>query len=237
MSTVQGLGAGSRVLVVDDDDLALEAIMDDLRDCDYEPVSVSGGPYGLDIDRMIADVHQQNPSFVICDHKLQPHGLASFFGLDVVRRLVDAKMPAMLLTMYQQTGSVRPALRSERHLLPVILGRDDFEADCVSRYAEICAREIMHDPVDERRPHRTLIRVDWADPNGANDSIDAVITAWSPDHAVSIPAKCIDSSVRNHVRTGDYLIGDVNIGADREDDLFFTNVNERIERKDIKDLL
>jgi len=35
---------------------------------------------------------------------------------------------------------------------------------------------------------------------------------------------------------GSYLLGDVNIGAKSEDDLFFTNVNELVDPQSIHDL-
>ncbi|WP_425982213.1 hypothetical protein [Brevundimonas sp. TWP1-2-1b1] len=227
------LPAKSRVTVIDDDKLGLEALMDDLRDCDFEPMTVSG-PFGTEVDRMVSEIQTQDPAFVICDHKLQPLGLAAFYGLEVVRRLVEDSRPAMLLTMYQQTSRMRMDLRASRHLIPVIMGRGDFEAEAVAKYAEVCLREIRNDPVDERRSHRSLIRVDWAEPS--SETIDAVIGAWSPDHAITIPSSCIDPLIRPRITVGTYLMGDINVGADGEDDLYFTNVNEIVEVQDIEGL-
>lgn len=219
----------SRVTVIDDDELGRDDLIDQLRDQHFEPQAVIGA-FGTDIDRLLAEVRSQRPAFVICDHKLQPKGLAAFFGLDVVRRLVAARCPAMLVTMYQSPD--RMALRAARHEVPVILGRDAFDPEAVAQYAEICRREIANDPVDVRRPHRTLIRVDFVD--GDSGSIDAVIPAWRPEHAVRIPPACLSEAVRTAVKPGNFLLGDVNIGARDEDDLFFKNLDERVEPKQIE---
>lgn len=222
------LTSRSKVTVVDDDELVLEDLMDGLRDCDFEPMTLKD-QYGNELDRMVREIQEQGSDFVICDHRLQPGGLASFYGLDVVQRLLQANRPAMLLTMYQQTDRTRMALREARHLVPVIASRDDFEPEGVARYAEICIRELKKDPVEERRKHRTLIRVDWADPDNGNETIDVVISGWSPDHAISVPSGCIHPDILPHIRAGQYLMGDINIGAEREDDLFFTAIDEIVE--------
>jgi hypothetical protein len=218
----------SRVAVVDDDELGRDDLMDELRDRSFEPLTV-GGAYGSDIDRLLADLLAQSPDFVICDHKLQPGGLATFYGLDVVRRLISARYPAMLVTMYQTTDRTRMELRAARDAVPVILARDAFKPERLERYVDIVRREVAGDPVDERRPHRTVIRVDYVDEPSGN--LDAMVPAWSPDHALTIPAACIGPHLRGRIKVGDHLAGDVNIGAGLEDELYFSNVDEIVEPK------
>ncbi|QBJ14618.1 hypothetical protein EYD00_13940 [Agrobacterium sp. 33MFTa1.1] len=214
----------SRVTVIDDDDDGREDLMDQLREFDMEPSAITG-QYGREIDRLLAEIESQNPSFVICDHRLQPKGLASFFGVDVVKKLVERRHPAMLLTMYQSSDRLK--LRESRDAVPVIIGRDAFRPELVGGYFEVCKREILADPVDERKPHRSLIRVDGLSQGvGGEQVLDAVVSSWSPDHAVPIPFSCIDPAIRDRVQVGTYLLGDVNIGSTSEDDLYFRNVNE-----------
>jgi hypothetical protein len=45
----------------------------------------------------------------------------------------------------------------------------------------------------------------------------------------------IAPNIRNRVRPGEYLLGDVNIGAEKEEDIYFDNVDEIIEG--IEDIL
>lgn len=210
-----------RVLVVDDDDQGRDDLIGDLQDYNFDPAMVAGA-YGQDIDRMIAEILEQQPKFVICDYKLQAAGMASFFGSAVVHKLFEQKVPAMLLTMYQSTD--RLDLRALRHNIPVIMGRDEFRADRILDYFEICQREVAEAPVDSRKPHRVLIRID--DVRANETRMDAVIPSWSPDHAIPVPFACIDPKIIDQVKPGTYLLGDVNIGSDAEDELFFKNLDE-----------
>jgi CheY-like chemotaxis protein len=223
--------AAHRVLIVDDDEEGRDLLMEELRDFEIEPTTVNG-PYGHDIERMLSDIKHQEPEFVICDHKLQSAGLASFYGAEVVRRLMAQEIPAMLLTMYRSTE--RLDLRAVRSELPVVMGRDEFRIELVPDYLDICRREITAMPVDARRPHRVLVRVDDVPVDEKPPRIDAVVPSWSPDHAVGIPFSCIDPSIWSDVRPGTYLLGDINIGAELEDELFFKNLNEIVPTPEVE---
>jgi len=213
------------VAVVDDDELDREQLMDDLRAVDLEPYALTER-YGPDIDRMMADIEALNTPFVICDHKLQPKRMATFAGAEVVKRLIKQRRPAMLLTMYQSTN--RLELRSIRHELPVVVGRHEFDPASLDLYRSIVERDIANDPVDERKAHRVIIRVEDVVRENEGTRIIAFVPSWSPDQAVIIPDDCVDTSMLPNVESGMYLLGDVNIGASGEDDLFFVNVNEII---------
>lgn len=219
----------NRVLVIDDDLEGRDQLMDELRDFDIEPLTVDG-PYGQDINRMLGDIGRLKPSFVICDHKLQSAGLASFYGSEVVGRLLAGQMPAMLLTMYQSTE--RLDLRAVRSDLPVVMARDEFQVERIQDYFQTCVREINDAPVETRRPHRVLIRVDEVPENEVPPRIDAVIPSWSPDRAVAIPRSSINRGIVECIRAGTYLLGEVNIGAETEDDLYFRNIDEIVPPPD-----
>ena len=219
----------NRVLVIDDDFEGRDQLMDELRDFDIEPLTVDG-PYGQDIERMLGDIGRLQPSFVICDHKLQSAGLASFHGSEVVRRLLADHMPAMLLTMYQSTE--RLDLRAARSYLPVVMARDEFQIERIEDYLQTCVSEINDEPVETRRPHRVIIRVDEVPEDEFSPRIDAVIPSWSPDRAVAIPRSSIDRGIVGRIRAGTYLLGEVNIGAKTEDDLYFRNIEEIVPPPD-----
>ena len=212
-----------QVTVVDDDELDRESLMDDLRDNDIEPKAVTG-QYGNDINRLIRDVDALKSAFVICDHRLQPKGFASFVGATVVERLVAAGQPAMLLTMFKSTN--RLELRGYRHGVPVIIGRNDFMVESIGHYAEICRREINQNPVDERKPHRVLMSVEDVHCERGQVEVDVVIPSWRPGCAITIPGSVINPSLLEGLASGVYLVGDVNIDAVSEDDIFFKNVDE-----------
>ena len=212
----------SRITVIDDDEDGREEITELLRDLQLEP-KVLEGQFGDRLYDMVAAIEATRPNFVICDNRLQPRQMAQFFGVSVVKALVERGQPAMLLTTYGSSDRLK--LRELRFEVPVIVHRDAFTPDKLSDYYETCWREISADPVDQRRPHRSLIRIDNVT-EGPVWQIDAVVSTWRPDHAVPVPIACIAPALHNLLKAGVYLLGDVNIGANHEDELFFHNVNE-----------
>ncbi|POF32860.1 hypothetical protein [Roseibium marinum] len=218
------------VTIVDDDPEDREDLMDQLRDHNIEPRAVDGR-YGSDIDRLIADVRATGSPFVICDHRLQIKNLASFNGSSVIKALGLSKHPAMLLTMYQSTN--RLELREARADVPVVVSRHDFDVSQLGTYAEICRREFANDPVDARRAHRTLIGIKGINRTYNHTELYVTIPNWRPDDAIILPVACIASDLVPQLEVGDYLLGDVNVGAKEEDDLFFKNVNEIMKANEV----
>jgi len=222
MNSNSATGVLRRVTVIDDDEDGRGELMDALSDFQYEPLEVTGR-FENRIDELIARIEEQDPGFVICDHRLQPKQMAQFYGSKLVKELVARKRPAMLLTMYG--SSDRLELKRTRFHVPVIVDRDMFRPEYIGHYFEVCAREIALDPVDERKPHRCLIRIDRVT-REHGIQIDAIVPSWRPEHAVPIPSECIADELLNKISDGSYLLGDVNIGARTEDDLYFHNVDE-----------
>lgn len=219
--------ATQRVAVIDDDKDGRDTLVDDLKACAFDSVAIEGR-FGADIDRLIGVIESQKPDFVICDHRLAPKQLASFTGLELVERLIARRLPAMLLTTYQDPE--RLALRIARQRVPVIRGREDFNVEDVSSLHDVVRREIAHEPVFSRQPHRVLLRVAEV----RDREVDVVVPSWRPDHAVVVPKELMRADVAENVRSGDYILGNVNIGAANEDDLYFADLNEIIrEPKDL----
>lgn len=216
------LQPASRVTVIDDDDEGREEIMDMLQDFHFRPQAVIG-TFDDRLDDLVAEIEAQDPSFVICDNRLNPRQMAQFYGTSVVEALAARRRPAMLLTTYASPDRLQ--LRKSRFEVPVIVHRDAFDAERLAHYFEVSWREINDDPVDSRRPHRSLIRVE-AVGGGPAVQVDAVVPAWRADYAVPIPIECFAEQVRARLAAGAYLLGDVNIGAVDEEELFFHNIDE-----------
>jgi len=216
------LALNERVAVIDDEPDGRDTIVDLLGEQHFEPIPIIG-PFGSDIDRLIAEVDKADPGFVICDHRLTAKQYATFTGLQVVERLIEKKRPAMLITTFQEPDLI--ALRAARPRIPVIKGRDGFKYDEVSHFREIVRREIAEQPVPSRRPHRVILRV--ADVRASE--IDIVVPSWNRDHGFILPKAQLAGAVRSAVRKGDYLLGDVNIGATAEDEIYFDNVDEIVD--------
>ena len=79
---------------------------------------------------------------------------------------------------------------------------------------------------DTRRLYRALICIEDVRDDDTPPRVDAIIPSWSPDYVVAIPTSCIDPQILGDIRPGTYLLGEVNIGAESEDELCFENLNE-----------
>lgn len=220
------------VTIVDDDPDDREDLMDQLSDENIEPKVITG-QYGSRIEALIEDVLALDTPFVICDHRLQTKNLASFNGASLIKALKSRNKPAMLLTMYQSTN--RLELREARADLPVVVSRHDFDISRLGIYSEVCRREFTGEPVDERRPHRTLISVKDIKHSHGEALHYVTIPSWRPDEAIILPVGCIDRGLLGRFSAGDYLLADVNIGAREEDDLYFRNVDEFLLANQIVD--
>ncbi|MFK3857211.1 ANTAR domain-containing protein [Agrobacterium pusense] len=216
------LALNNRVVVIDDDDDGRDTIVDQLDEHNFEGVGIEG-PFGSDIDRLLKVIDAEDPGFVICDHRLNAKQFASFSGLQVVKRLIELKRPAMLLTTFQDPERI--ALRLARSQVPVIKGRDRFHIEDVSYLRDVARAEIEEEPVASRKPHRVLIRVEAV----RDSEVDVVVPSWNKGHAVVLPKPLIGETIRNVVKVGDRLLGEVNVGATNEDELYFKNINEIIE--------
>lgn len=219
------LAANDRVVVIDDDEDGRDTIIDLLGEHDYKGVAIAGR-YGNDIQRLLSEIESANPGFVICDHRLTAQQFASFNGLQVVEELIARKRPAMLLTTFQEPERI--ILRAARSRIPVIKGRDGFRIEEISLLHDVVQREIDEEPVRSRKPHRVLLRVEAVREDSGE--VDVVVPSWNRNHALVLPKSLLGAPIRNAVKSGDYLLGDVNIGAASEDELYFANINEIIDK-------
>lgn len=213
------LAFNDRVAVIDDNEDGRDTIIDELSDHNYKGVAITGR-YGSDIQRLLSEIEAQDPGFVICDHRLTAQQFASFNGLQVVEALIARKRPAMLLTTFQDPERI--TLRAARSRVPVIRGRDGFRIDEIAHLRDMVQLEIDDKPVASRKPHQVLLRVEAVRPH----EVDVVVPSWRRDHALVVPRSLLGTNVRSVVKRGDYLLGDVNIGAAHEDELFFANLDE-----------
>lgn len=216
-----------KVTVVDDDAEDRDALVEELADfgCISEIIE---GQYGSDIDRMVTDVVRHGSDLVICDHKLQPKKLASFSGAELVAELFSSKIPSILLTMFKSPARVDILKLKDR--IPVIVGRDEFDQEKLSTYLDVCRSEIAGNPIDSRRPHRVVVRVEDIRRYNQHDFVcDVVVPSWRPGHALTIPKECFSETVWSSIMPGSRYLGYVNIDATNEDDLYLTSISRLIE--------
>jgi len=73
----------------------------------------------------------------------------------------------------------------------------------------------------DRRPWRTLVRIEEVNRNSEKPMVYAVIPGWEPDKVVRFPLVIFHQKQREIVVPGARFFAKVNIGASHHDELYF----------------
>jgi hypothetical protein len=205
-----------RVAIVDDEPEYAEGTGIVIEDAGFEPIILPGS-FQTTSD-LVAAVRPVADA-VVCDHRLRPGGYAPFDGAEAVASFTDAQIPAILLTTYDKIDA-DVSIRLWRDRIPVLLSREDADPMGMRSAIELCVREVSGDLPSSRRPWQALVQVRAVDEESGRQVVDAIIPSWRPLEAVRFPAELLPEALRGSVQPGDVLIAEVNIGAERHEDLF-----------------
>ena len=165
---------------------------------------------------------------VVCDHRLREGGLADFYGSQLVASLYDLKKPAILITQYLY--DTHTTIGAFRRKIPVLLTRDELTPMSLKRGIDQCSDELEGRISRDRRPHRTIIRIERIDKESGQEVVEAFIAGWKSKQAVRFPASLIPEDLLEDVRSSlkdvqssTRLFAKVNVGATRPEDLFFND--------------
>lgn len=206
-----------RVAVVDDDPSQADVMSELIREAGYEPIILYSG--FKHVEDLVGKV-RESADAAICDHRLRQRGFAGFNGAEAVASLFNVRIPSLLVTQYIDIDA-DVSIRLWRHLVPVLLNRDDADSDRIVQGLNECVRELRGEHPSSRRPWRTLIQVDETDNESGEPVVDAHIPSWNPHQAVRFPAALVPPELRHNLAPGTCLFAKVNIGADRAEDLYF----------------
>lgn len=214
----------TRAFLVDDDARDRAQMRLHLEDAGIEVVEPEVTHYG-EIDELVADVLRAHVDITICDHRLQPGRLASFFGAQAVASLIGKEQVALLMTSY--SGDVDTTIRLHRRGIPAVLRRDQLQqADTLDDVTDAIRREINGIIPPERVLRRTVVRIGDVSAGEDGLALDVFITGWRPDQAVRVPAGIVPPEIAE-LRSGlidRYLVAEVNTGAVDDSELFFGSV-------------
>jgi hypothetical protein len=204
-----------RIGIVDDELEARESYEYAVADADLEAVSMEGPLPNL--LTFVEDLPQKADA-VLCDHHLSVKNYANFTGAALVASCYDRRFPAVLCTDWEdaQIDLIRPY----RPRIPALIRPHDLTPESLTAGLEIFLKEINGEWTQERKPWRTQILV--VDEDGGNrDPFYVEIPGWSSDEVVRLTKNVVGLEVREHLRTGQRFHAKVNIGADRQEELFF----------------
>jgi hypothetical protein len=158
---------------------------------------------------------------VVCDHTLSQYGnYSQISGAECVAALVRGKTPAVLITSFPVDDD--PVLKSFNGDIPCLLDKQDAYDPLLLRNAlERCRLEISGSPSLQRKPHRTLIRIEGLGTADGIDVIEAILPQWSNKILVHFPVSLLPTGLPEKLKSGLHLIANVNIGAEKARELFF----------------
>ena len=201
-----------RVLIVDDEREAREAYCEVVEDIGLTPVPVTGP-----VDEGTIGGLATETDVVLCDYHLKRQDYATFDGDVLLARCVEQGIAGLLCTGYSDFDTTirRDCLR----WIPARLRSREAEPREFIEGWEQCLREMAGLVHPNRRPWRTLVRV--VEVETERRYISAVVPAWSVRQVVKVHLDSIPREFLWRLSFEERFFCKVNIGAEREEDLFF----------------
>lgn len=214
------------VAIVNDDERDRDVWRYQVAEAGYEPYIVQrpGNRPFHSIDEMAHEV-EQHAALAVFDHRLQPKGLATFTGAAMVAALYDRHRIASLLVTTYEKQDADSAIRLYRKKIPVLLSAQDFDdPETIRECFTASAREVRDGQVpSERRAWRTAVQIEDRDDGSRIKVVDALIPGWNPEAKVTFPLDLISPELRDSAQPGRVFFALVNTGAERDEDLFFSD--------------
>lgn len=199
-----------RVLIVDDDEGVRESFSYPVEELGLHPIDQSEPLPELP---QFLEEAQSKSDAAICDHRLRVGTFyASFNGAELVASLYRVGFPAVLCTRWDHAGV--DDIRPHRQCIPVLINPGDLDPETLRASFEICLDELAGNYQPHRRPWRTQIRVEEIDEDAGFAGV--IIPAWNPTEGVRLRLSDIPE-----VRKGEFLYAQVNLGAERQEELYF----------------
>lgn len=201
-----------RALIVDDEPNARDSHVYAVEDMGVVPYKVVDGLRGS-MDSFLATI--ESGDAILCDFHLKKRNYAPCNGDQVVAECFRAKVPGVLCTSISEPWIRRDCLR----YIPGIVRTGDPQPEDLIGALKRCVRELEGEFAPDRRPWRTLVRVDDIDHD--RHCFYAVVPAWDVRTKVRIYNDNLPASIRALLEPDRRLHALVNTGADSSRDLFF----------------
>ncbi len=220
------IAEGARVAIVDDIDEQAATIAGIAEEARLVPsiISETDGEFQY-TNQLLKFVQDSSCAAVICDHRLSQRGFAPFTGAEFVASLYDQGMPAVLLSTFTAIDG-DTSIKLHRARIPSLVPRSDLDPRRIMHGLQLSENELAGETVPERRPWRTLVRIESISKEGDTPVAEAILHTWNPDLAIRYPLELIeDLSIRQHLMDNDIwpvrLFAEVNVGCKDANDLFF----------------
>lgn len=191
-------------------------------------VKLGGGvPHAPDEAPALSDLNdyldRENISLMLCDHHLWDHDYASYSGAEALEQGYKHGCGGVLVTGYVPEDAER-TIRQHRRWIPALLQPIDLNHKLLKEKLLLADQEVRaHNPPKERMPYRTIMTVRRIVQAGGDTIVKVMMSQWRPPAEVGFPINMLPEEFRAHATPGSMLIAQVNIEAERAEDLFFDN--------------
>ena len=176
------------------------------------------------LDVLSAWLVEERAEAFVCDQRLSVSNYAPFRGAEAVRQIFRSlQLPSLLISSY--IHDEMPAIRPCRADVPVLIGKELLNPDLINKGFALGKAELDGDIPIQRTPRRTGVYVESVDALDLG-RVEVIVPGWDEHSAVELPLNMIKNGrLREdvHQRRVDWLIAKVNIDAEQNVDLFFTD--------------
>jgi len=153
----------------------------------------------------------------LCDFQLRVSNYATFDGAELVAALYQSAMPAVLCTRFEKSDIDK--IRKYRRSIPCLLNPNELDEDSLLRGFEVCVKEFKQEFTAERRSWRTMVRVQSVEVH----HLHLFVPGWSSREGLRLLRSDIPEPLASKLVEGLRCHARVNLGATRQEDLYFTD--------------
>jgi hypothetical protein len=155
----------------------------------------------------------------VCDHQLTLGKYAEYSGAPLVSGLCRGGFPALLCTGW---GAAKTSdIRSHRQYIPVVLPPKELNPDSLRAGIEACLAEFGGTYRQERKPWRTVVRIESVEGPKEQPILFVVVSAWDPRQVVSLYLRDLPQEMHARAVAGARMHARVNLGAEDDGELYF----------------
>lgn len=211
--------SNQRVAILEDNPRSRDRLSSMVKSTGGIPVPESKAPV---FDNFNFYLKSENISMIICDHRLFEYGnYANYTGAKAVAESYRSGYGGVLVTSYEKEDaelSIReyrrwiPSLIHSTHLKPDTLVAALLEADKEARQKILAKNRI---------PYRTIMTIKRIVNRGTDQIVKVLMSQWNAHEEVGFPLILIPSNIQSKLEPGSLLIAQVNIEANRSEELYF----------------
>lgn len=154
----------------------------------------------------------------LCDQLLKVRNYANFNGAELVAKLYERGVPAVLCTAWEQ--QMLDDIRPLRRWIPALMKPEDLNEDTLPRALEECVFELDRDFRPHRRPWRAQVHV--VDLEAERGRMYVEVPAWSGT-LIRLGTKDVPEAVQAELHHDYRCHAHVNLGAESLEDLYFVD--------------